>query len=100
MLQVTEKVIRLINNTLLIGRLITNDEDDSDFILFEDSVEITFDEFNQMIMKKWMSVSYNGDCDIAIDKILAIAEPNIETLTKYHETIYDTENLSDVKKIY
>jgi len=94
MYQVEQKVIRLNNNTLLIVGLITDDEEhDPDFLYVGDPVEVTFDEYNHMKMKKWMPVSYNGICNIPINMISAYAEPDDETLQKYRKIIYDLENM-------
>ena len=99
MYNVTEKVIRLINNRLLIAGLVVSDEKpEPGFIEVSDPNEIIFDDSNQMHIKDWMPVSYNGVCNIAVDMI-AFADPDDETLQKYHEIIYDLENMDQVTKI-
>jgi len=96
MYKVTNKVIRLVNDILIIGMLTIDDEEqDSDLIFIGDPIEILFDGVNKMHMKNWMPASNNCLVSIPTNMIIAFSDPDKKTLKKYNDVIYHLEEVKD-----
>ncbi len=100
MYQVTNKVIRLVNDTLLIGMLTMDDEEPNpDLILIGDPTEILFDESNNMHMKNWMPASRNCLVSRPANMIIAVSDPDKSTLKKFNEVVCNLEEIkADIEK--
>ncbi len=82
----TDRLIKLLDGTLLLGRLILDDKNDNKkFLYVHIPLEVFIDDYGSVFLEHWIPVSKDAVYTIQIKNVVNISQPDDELSKRYND---------------